>query len=78
VPGDADDDRDPTVDGACNEIAQASATTFDLAEFVEHQELWRVFQAALLQQRGREIVIDRKELLEAFARPQRLIGDPMS
>ena len=28
--------------------------------------------------RGREIVIDRKELLEAFARPQRLIDDPMS
>lgn len=28
--------------------------------------------------RGREIVIDRKELLETFARPQRLIDDPMS
>lgn len=28
--------------------------------------------------RGREIVIDRKELLEAFARPQRFIDDPMS
>jgi CRP/FNR family transcriptional activator FtrB len=28
--------------------------------------------------RGREIVIDGKELLEAFARPQRLIDDPMS
>ena len=28
--------------------------------------------------RGREIVIDSKELLEAFARPQRLIDDPMS
>jgi CRP/FNR family transcriptional activator FtrB len=28
--------------------------------------------------RGREIVIDRKELLEAFARPQRLIDDPTS
>jgi CRP/FNR family transcriptional activator FtrB len=28
--------------------------------------------------RGREIVIDRKELLEAFARPQRLIDDPSS
>ena len=28
--------------------------------------------------RGREIVIDRKDLLEAFARPQRLIDDPMS
>lgn len=28
--------------------------------------------------RGREIVIDRKELLEAFARPQRLIDDPKS
>jgi hypothetical protein len=75
---DADDHRNPTVDGACNEIAQASATTFDLAEFVEHQELRRVFQGALLQQCGREIVIDRKELLEAFARPQRLIDDPMS
>lgn len=28
--------------------------------------------------RGREIVIDRKEQLEAFARPQRLIDDPSS
>jgi CRP/FNR family transcriptional activator FtrB len=28
--------------------------------------------------RGREIVIDSKELLEAFARPQRFIDDPMS
>jgi CRP/FNR family transcriptional activator FtrB len=28
--------------------------------------------------RGREIVIDRKELLEAFARPQRFIDDPTS
>lgn len=28
--------------------------------------------------RGREIVMDRKELLEAFARPQRLIDDPTS
>jgi CRP/FNR family transcriptional activator FtrB len=28
--------------------------------------------------RGREIVIDRKELLEAFARPQRLVDDPAS
>jgi CRP/FNR family transcriptional regulator, transcriptional activator FtrB len=28
--------------------------------------------------RGREIVIDHKELLEAFARPQRLIDDPAS
>jgi CRP/FNR family transcriptional activator FtrB len=28
--------------------------------------------------RGREIVIDRQELLEAFARPQRFIDDPMS
>jgi CRP/FNR family transcriptional activator FtrB len=28
--------------------------------------------------RGREIVIDGKDLLEAFARPQRLIDDPMS
>lgn len=28
--------------------------------------------------RGREIVIDRKELLEAFARPQRFIDDPAS
>jgi len=28
--------------------------------------------------RGREIVIDEKELLEAFARPQRLIDDPAS
>ncbi len=28
--------------------------------------------------RGREVVIDRKELLEAFARPQRLIDDPES
>ncbi len=28
--------------------------------------------------RGREIVIDDKELLEAFARPQRLIDDPHS
>ena len=28
--------------------------------------------------RGREIVIDRKDLLEAFARPQRLIDDPES
>jgi CRP/FNR family transcriptional activator FtrB len=28
--------------------------------------------------RGREIVIDRKEHLEAFARPQRLIDDPTS
>jgi hypothetical protein len=28
--------------------------------------------------RGREIVIDRKEQLEAFARPQRLIDDPTS
>jgi len=28
--------------------------------------------------RGREIVIDSKERLEAFARPQRLIDDPMS
>jgi CRP/FNR family transcriptional regulator, transcriptional activator FtrB len=28
--------------------------------------------------RGREIVIDNKELLEAFARPQRLIDDPTS
>ncbi len=28
--------------------------------------------------RGREIVIDSKELLDAFARPQRLIDDPMS
>lgn len=26
--------------------------------------------------RGREIIIDRRELLEAFARPQRLIDDP--
>ena len=28
--------------------------------------------------RGRDIVIDSKELLEAFARPQRFIDDPMS
>ena len=28
--------------------------------------------------RGREIVIDSKERLDAFARPQRLIDDPMS
>ena len=28
--------------------------------------------------RGREIVIDSKELLDAFAHPQRLIDDPMS
>jgi len=28
--------------------------------------------------RGREIVIDRKEQLEAFARPQRFIDDPTS
>ncbi len=28
--------------------------------------------------RGREIVIDRRELLEAFARPQRFIDDPAS
>lgn len=28
--------------------------------------------------RGREIVIDKREKLEAFARPQRLIDDPMS
>ena len=28
--------------------------------------------------RGREIVMDRKELLEAFARPQRFIDDPTS
>jgi CRP/FNR family transcriptional activator FtrB len=28
--------------------------------------------------RGREIVIDRKDLLQAFARPQRLIDDPNS
>ncbi len=28
--------------------------------------------------RGREVVIDRKELLEALARPQRLIDDPES
>ena len=28
--------------------------------------------------RGREIVIDSKELLEAFARPQRFIDDPLS
>ncbi len=28
--------------------------------------------------RGREIVIDRKELLETFARPQRFIDDPAS
>jgi CRP/FNR family transcriptional regulator, transcriptional activator FtrB len=28
--------------------------------------------------RGREIVIDRKESLEAFARPQRFIDDPAS
>ncbi len=28
--------------------------------------------------RGREIVIDRKDLLQAFARPQRLIDDPDS
>lgn len=28
--------------------------------------------------RGREIVIDQRELLEAFARPQRLIDDPES
>lgn len=28
--------------------------------------------------RGREIVIDSKQLLEAFARPQRFIDDPMS
>jgi CRP/FNR family transcriptional activator FtrB len=28
--------------------------------------------------RGREIVIDRKQQLEAFARPQRLIDDPSS
>jgi CRP/FNR family transcriptional regulator, transcriptional activator FtrB len=28
--------------------------------------------------RGREIVMDRKDLLEAFARPQRLIDDPAS
>jgi CRP/FNR family transcriptional activator FtrB len=28
--------------------------------------------------RGREIVIDRKKLLEAFARPQRFIDDPAS
>ena len=28
--------------------------------------------------RGREIIIDRKDQLEAFARPQRLIDDPMS
>jgi CRP/FNR family transcriptional regulator, transcriptional activator FtrB len=28
--------------------------------------------------RGREIVIDRRDLLEAFARPQRLIDDPAS
>jgi CRP/FNR family transcriptional activator FtrB len=28
--------------------------------------------------RGREIVIDSKELLDAFARPHRLIDDPMS
>jgi len=28
--------------------------------------------------RGREIVIDRKDQLEAFARPQRLIDDPQS
>lgn len=31
-----------------------------------------------LRIRGREIIIDRKELLEAFARPQRLIDDPES
>lgn len=31
-----------------------------------------------LRIRGREIVIDRKELLEAFARPQRFIDDPAS
>jgi CRP/FNR family transcriptional activator FtrB len=28
--------------------------------------------------RGRKIVIDRKESLEAFARPQRFIDDPAS
>jgi CRP/FNR family transcriptional regulator, transcriptional activator FtrB len=31
-----------------------------------------------LRIRGREIVIDRQEMLEAFARPQRLIDDPTS
>ncbi|WP_236843032.1 helix-turn-helix domain-containing protein [Bradyrhizobium icense] len=31
-----------------------------------------------LRIRGREIVMDRKELLEAFARPQPLIDDPTS
>jgi CRP/FNR family transcriptional activator FtrB len=28
--------------------------------------------------RGREIVIDKREQLEAFARPQRFIDDPSS
>jgi hypothetical protein len=42
------------------------------------ESLESLLDAALLQQCGREIVIERKELLEAFARPQRLIDDPMS
>jgi hypothetical protein len=45
--GDANDDRNSAVDGACDQIAQAAAVALDLTELVEDKKLRRVFKASL-------------------------------
>lgn len=72
---------------ACRDTAQGNIVIpFDRSTLASHigttrENLSR--NLALLTEhgvriRGREIVIDRQELLESFARPQRLIDDPTS
>ena len=50
--GDADDDGNSAVDGARDQVAQATAFALDLAELVEDEKLRRMFEAALDPRRG--------------------------
>ena len=45
--GDANDDGNSAVDGACDQVAQAAAFTLDFTELVEDEKLRRMFKASL-------------------------------